>query len=92
MNYTLQRTQIYLPKDLRDEIDRHRALTGESLAEYLRAAAKLRVKKEKKRQKDLNKIVNEIFAKPIKKSAWDGIDVIKWQRRIREDRDLNVHS
>ena len=34
-----QRTQIYLPEDLRQEIDRQRRLTGESLAEYLRSAA-----------------------------------------------------
>lgn len=91
MLHTSQRTQIYLPKDLREEIDKHRSLTGESLAEYLRQAAKLRVAGIKKNKPDLKKLADEITS-GVKESAWDGIDVIAWQRKIREDRDVNVHS
>lgn len=94
MSYTLQRTQIYLPRDLREEIDKLRALTGESMAEYMRKAARLRVKREmenKKEKQDLKKLAKEITS-GVKKSGWDGVDVMRWQREIREDRDVNVHS
>lgn len=81
------RTQIYLPQDLRREIDRHRASNGETLAEYLRKAAKKRLESEQERDIKLKKLAAE-FGKGVKKSGWEGIDVIKWQREIRKDRKI----
>lgn len=91
MLHTSQRTQIYLPKKLRGEIDKARREKGETLAEYLRRAAQLRLKKQKREKEDLAKLADQI-TKGVKKSGWDGIDVVEWQRKIREDRDINVHS
>lgn len=50
------------------------------------------MKQEKKNKKlNLQKLADEITS-GVKKSGWDDIDVIKWQRKRREDRDVNVHS
>lgn len=76
------RTQIYLPEDLRRDIDKYRSETGQTLAAYLREAAEEKVKKSKRRKTDLKKLVDEIFAKPIisKEKAE------QWIREIREER------
>lgn len=81
------RTQIYLPSDLRQEIDRQRRQTGESLAEYVRKAAEERVKVGKRRKAELKKLAEDL-GKGVKKSGWEGIDVLKWQREIRKDRKI----
>lgn len=81
------RTQVYLPEDLRREIDRYRARTGESLAEYVRKATQERAKKDKQRKIDLKKLADEVTS-GVKKSGWEGIDVIKWQREIRRNRKI----
>lgn len=83
----MNRTQIYLPEELRQEIDRSRRENGESLAEYLRKAAEQRVKINKNRKIKLKKLADEL-GKGVKKSGWEGIDVLKWQREIRKDRRL----
>jgi len=82
-----QRTQIYLPADLRREIDRQRVSSGESLSDYLRQAARQRLKAEKEGKEDLKKIAAEL-GKGVKKSGWEGIDVLRWQREIRRDRKI----
>lgn len=84
MHDTSLRTQIILPKDLRDEIDKQRRITGESLAEYLRAAAKDRLKREKRRKANLKKLADEIFGSVRKKRS--EAEVEAWIREIREDR------
>lgn len=81
------RTQIYLPSDLRQEIDRQRRQTGESLAEYVRKAAEERVTVGKRRKAELKKLAEDL-GKGVKKSGWEGIDVLKWQREIRKDRKI----
>lgn len=83
----MQRTQIYLPDDLRKEIDKYLATSGESLAEYLRGAVTERLKREKKRKANLKKLASEL-GNLVTKSGWEGIDVIKWQRDIRKDRKI----
>lgn len=83
----MQRTQIYLPEELRKDIDRQRRQTGESLAEYLRKAAEERAKRGKQRKAELKKLAEEL-GKSVKKSGWEGIDILKWQREIRKDRDI----
>lgn len=80
-----QRTQIYLPKDLRQAIDRDRREQKESLADYLRKAAEERLARRKKQKADLKKLAEE-FTSGVKKSGWEGVDVLKWQREIRKDR------
>lgn len=81
------RTQIYLPEELVKEIDRQRSLNGESRAEYLRKAAEKRLETENKRKADLKKLAEELGSR-VKKSGWEGIDVLKWQREIRKDRKI----
>lgn len=83
----LQRTQIYLPEQLRQEIDRARHEEGESLAKYLRKAAEQRLASRKNRKAELKKLAEE-FTSGVKKSGWEGIDVLKWQREIRKDRKI----
>lgn len=84
----LQRTQIYLPEDLRREIDRSRRQSGESLADYLREAAKERVEKEKKRKADLKKLAEEVIGslKISEKEANEWIKEIKEDRRLSDER------
>ncbi len=82
-----QRTQIYLPKDLRQAIDRDRHEQNESLADYLRKAAEERLARRKKQKADLKKLAEE-FTSGVKRSGWEGINVLKWQREIRKDRKI----
>ena len=78
----LQRTQIYLPSELRKEIDKCRRDTGESLAEFLRKAAEERMSKQKKNRTDLKKLAEDVFGIPsISENEAD-----KWIKQIREDR------
>lgn len=88
MNNTSLRTQIILPKDLRLQIERQRKLSGESLAEYLRVAAKERLEREKKKKADLRKLADEVIGsiKPTD-SGWGGVDVDKWLRKTRREED-----
>lgn len=83
------RTQIYLPKDLRSDIDSARKWKEESLSDYLRKAAKAQVEKDKKTQVDLKKLAKD-FVGSINpsESGWAGIDIDKWQREIRKDRKI----
>lgn len=82
------RTQIYLPEKLRREIDKQRAQTGESLSDYVRKAAEKRVQRNKKRKKSAQAVIREVLASmDPKKSGWRDVDVLEWQREIREDRD-----
>lgn len=84
MSTTLQRTQIYLPSDLREDIDRERRLTGESLGEFLRAGARERLKEKRKRKKDLEKLAESIASlKPSKTRK----EVDAWIKEIRRDRE-----
>ena len=89
MSHTSVRTQIYLPRELRKEIDRLRAISGESLAEYIRKATKARIKEDSE-GKDLKRLADRITS-GVNKSGWDGMNVSEWQREIRQDRDLDVH-
>jgi CRISPR/Cas system-associated protein Cas7 (RAMP superfamily) len=84
MNSTSLRTQIILPRNLRDEIERQRKLSGESLAEYLRIAAKERLERSKKKKADLKKFADEFVG--AAKGTRTKIEVEEWIREIREDR------
>lgn len=89
MKSLLHRTQIYLPKDLREQIDKQRHITGETLAEYLRKAVEERLKREKKKKVDLRKFADEIIGsiKPGK-GGWGGIkDSYSYIRKMRQEED-----
>ncbi len=81
------RTQIYLPEDLRKEIDRLRRGGKESVTEYIRKATKERVEKDTKRKVDLKKLAEEVTS-GVLESGWEGINIDKWQREIRKDRKI----
>ncbi len=84
--HQLQRTQIYLPSDLRQAIDKDRATVGESLAEYLRQAAEERLKSRKKKKVDLKKLADEVIGSL--KGYRTKKEVLEWEREIRRDRKL----
>ena len=73
-----------MPADLRAQIDNDRRLTEESLAEYLREAARERLARRKREKADLKKLAKEVVGS-VKKGAWTGVDVSKWQREIRAE-------
>lgn len=81
----LQRTQIYLPQDLRREVDRLRKETNESLAEYTREAIKERVKKEKKKKVNLKKLADAFIGSSTKTDA----EIQEWLDWVREERRLS---
>lgn len=87
MHATSLRTQIILPKELRDEIDRQRRFVGESLAEYMRKAARERVEKEKKKKVDLKKLAERVVG--AAKGTRTLAQIRAWEREIREERRLS---
>lgn len=80
----MQRTQIYLPEDLRKEIDRHRYVKGESMAEYTRKALEDRIKKEKRKKSDLEKLADDFIGSSTKTDA----EIKQWLDEVREGRRL----
>lgn len=80
----LQRTQIYLPEELRQEIDRARYEEGESLAEYLRKSATERLAKRKKRKVDLEKLADAFIGSSTKTDA----EIQEWLDWIQEEKRL----
>jgi len=85
MKAILQRTQIYLPNDLRQELERYR--NDESLSEYLRNAARERLKRQKKKKADLKKLADDVVG--VVKGLRSQKEIEKWEREIREDRRLS---
>ncbi|MBI2338644.1 hypothetical protein HYU95_05690 [Candidatus Daviesbacteria bacterium] len=82
------RTQIYLPADLRREIDRDRREEKESLAQYLRKAAEERLARRKRRRADLKRLANDFIgsSKMSRKEANQWIDEIREDRRLSDER------
>ena len=85
MKAVLQRTQIYLPDDLRRELDRYR--NDESLSEYLRNAARERLRRQKKKKADLKKLADEVIG--VAKGLRSEKEIEEWEKEIREDRRLS---
>lgn len=83
------RTQISLSPQLRNLINIQKIYMGESLSEYLRKAAILRMVAENIEKKDLNLVAEAVIGKVLKnKSGWKKIkDVPEWQRKERENED-----
>lgn len=89
MKTNSQRTQIYLPKDLREEIDKQRQETGESLAEFLRKAAEEKIAKNKKKKVDLKKLADEFIGSSKRgKGGWGDIEnTYEYIRKMRQEED-----
>lgn len=81
----MQRTQIYLPEDLRKEIDRYRQARGESMAEYARKALEEHLKKEKKEKVDLKKLADDFIGSSKRSDA----EIKQWLDSVREGRRLS---
>lgn len=81
-----QRTQIILPKDLREKVDQVISKTGESMAQYLRRAAVAQLEREQNHFADLKKLANDVIGSVSNKSLSKD-KVLKWQRQMRKDRD-----
>lgn len=84
MKDTSLRTQILLPKKLREQIDRARFKTGESLGEYLRLAAQERIKKENMNIFDLKALANRVIGSA--QGTRSEREINQWLTQIREDR------
>lgn len=80
--HQLQRTQIYLPYDLRREIDKARSLSGQSLAEYTRKALERSLLREQSVKTDLRKLANRVIGS-LKISQGEAK---QWIQEIRKDR------
>jgi len=82
-----QRTQISLSPKLRELIDAQRLLWQESLSEYLRKAAILRIALEDLEKQDLSYLANAVVGQVSKKtSGWKNIrDISLWQKKLRKD-------
>ena len=83
------RTQITLTKKLKREVEKHAQKSGESLSEYLRKAAMIRVLVEDQSKEGLEQIVNRVIGSidlkkhPVWKSK---MGIYRWSRKIREER------
>ncbi|MEK7188829.1 MAG: hypothetical protein AAB685_03185, partial [Patescibacteria group bacterium] len=88
-SYTSSRTQIYIPEYLREEIEKHRSVAGETLSEYLRRSAIERIAREKKKKADLKKLADEVIGsiKPGTGGWADVKDTYKYIRKTREEED-----
>lgn len=82
-----------MPVDLRTQIENDRRLTDESLAEYLREAARERLARRKKMKADLKKLADEVVGsiKP-EESGWAGLDPGRWQHELRREEDEHMEK
>lgn len=80
-----QRTQIYLPVDLRREIDRDRRDQKESLAGYLRKAAEERLARRRKQKADLKKLADGFIGSSRKTDA----EIQEWLDWVKKERKLS---
>lgn len=83
--HQLQRTQIYLPYDLRREVDKARALSGQSLAEYTRKALERSLLREKNARVNLEKLADQFIGSSQKSDK----EVQEWLDWVREERRLS---
>jgi len=85
------RTQILLPVDLRQMIDWDRQQRNESLSEYLRKAAQLRLAKERKRKVDLKQLAGQVIGglDLSKYPEWINRKAVgQWQKELRREKGV----
>ncbi len=80
----MYRTQIYLPKNLREEINKTVLIRGQTLSEYLRQASLEQLEREKDRKFNLKKLAEEIVGSAKGLRTKD--EVKQWEQQIRRDR------
>lgn len=79
------RTQIYLPEELRKEIDAARRWNGKSLSDYLREAAEEKTAKDK-REKEKYKKLAKSFMEFAKNNPRSKESAEAWVKQVRNDR------
>ena len=86
-----KRTQISLSPKLKTLIQNQGSLYGESLSEYLRKAALLRLALEESYQKELELVAKAVVGSvPKEKSGWSKVKNIgKWQREERKNEETH---
>lgn len=85
------RTQISLSPQLKALIQSQGTLYGESLSEYLRKAALIRLSLEDSEKEELELIAEAVVGSVVKsKSGWKSIkDISKWQKQIRKNEEVH---
>lgn len=78
------RTQIYLPEELRKEIDTARRWSGKSLSDYLREAAEEKTARERKEKEKYKKLANS-FVEFAKSNPRTKESAETWAKQVRED-------
>ena len=83
------RTQISLSPALKKLVETRSIISNESLSEYLRRAAVLRMAIEDVERNDLKLIAQTVIGSvPKSKSGWKNVKNIgEWQRKLRKDED-----
>lgn len=82
------RTQITLTQILKNEVETIASEKGESLSEYLRKAAIIRLLLEKQEKEDLSKLADKVIGsiKAENHPNWKTkADIYAWSRKIREE-------
>lgn len=87
MRKSSRRTQIYLPEDLRVEIDKLLKISGESLAAFLRTAAEEKLARSKKRKINLIKLADDFIGSGKGRRTDEEIE--EWINDIRKERRLS---
>lgn len=82
------RTQITLTKNIKKLIEKHAQTTGESLSEYLRKAAMVRLLVENKDQNQLKKVADRVIGSVDLNihPEWKNEKAVqKWVRKLRSE-------
>ena len=80
------RTQISLSPEMKKTIEEEGVRLGESLSEYLRKSALMRMVVENDRKNDLKMVANLVVGSvPIANSGWKGVNLVNWQRAERRE-------
>ncbi len=82
------RTQITLTKELKRQIEAQTAISGESLSDYLRQAAKLKLIQDERKEVDLKALADEVIGSIDlrKHPEWSTPQKVrKWVRKLRAE-------
>lgn len=85
----MTRTQIMIDENLRKEIDIARLSQGESLGEYMRKAAHMRIRYDMRKKRQIDDTIKYLKSNPLKVEnnqnwATEG-KTEKWLRDLREE-------
>lgn len=83
------RTQITLTKKIKSLIEEHARRQNESLSEYLRKAALIRLQLERNEREEREKVADQVIGSidMTKHPEWSSErKIYEWSRKIREDK------